>query len=59
MRISKAFIDRVIKEAAVDTAKYRYRVVEYADRIEVQRLERIELDTTYAIDGWETVAVIR
>lgn len=59
MRICRAFVDRVIRDGVVDTAKYRYRAMEYADRIEVQRLERIELDTTYAIDGWETVAVIR
>ena len=59
MKPSKAFIARVIKAGTVDTAKYRYHAKEYADRIEVQRIERIELDTTYAIDGWKTVAVIR
>ena len=51
MSISKAFVDRIIKDGTVDTAKYRYRAMELADRIEIKRIERAELDTTYATDG--------
>lgn len=57
--MKKQFIDRVLRERIVDTAKYRYIVKEYPDRAEIQRLPITDLDTTASIDGWETVSVIR
>lgn len=59
MKISKKFIDKVIENRTIDTKSYRYIVKEFADRQEVQRLPIHQLDTTSAIDGWETLAVIR
>lgn len=59
MKISKKFMDRVLSERIVDTKTYRYTVKEFADRQEIRRLPIYQLDTTSAIDGWETVAVIR
>lgn len=59
MKISKNFIDRVIENRVIDTKNYRYIVKEFADKMEIRRLPIYQLDTTYAIDGWETVAVIR
>lgn len=59
MKISKKFVEKVIAERTVDTKSYRYIVKEFADRQEIRRLPIYQLDTTSAIDGWETVAVIR
>lgn len=57
--MTQKFIDRVLSERTVDTAKYRYIVKDFNDRREIQRLPITDLDTTAAIDGWDTVAVIR
>lgn len=53
------FEQRVIREGIVDTRKYRYICKDYADRREIKRLPIDDLDTTAALDGWETVKVIR
>lgn len=61
-KLSKAFIERVRKEYIVDTRKYRYVTKECNDIehqwLEIRRLPISALDTTAAIDGWETVEVI-
>lgn len=59
MKISKKFIDKVIANGSVDTKSYRYIFKDLGYRAEVRRLPIAHLDTTTAIDGWETVAVIR
>ena len=53
--MTKQFIDRVIKERIVDTAKYRYCAKALAGSLTIIRLPIVDLDTTAAIDGWETV----
>lgn len=57
--MTKKFIDRVLAERIVDTKTYRYIAKQLDDRCEIQRLPIISLDTTAAIDGWETVHTIR
>lgn len=59
MKVSKKFIEKVIANGSVDTKSYRYIVKDLPDRQEVRRLPICQLDTTAAIDGWETVWVIR
>ena len=59
MKVSKKFIEKVIANGSVDTKSYRYIVKDLPDRQEVRRLPICQLDTTDAIDGWETVWVIR
>lgn len=56
--MKKEFIEKVIRLGSVDTDKYRYVAREYPDRLEVQRLPLSALDTTAALDGWETVEVV-
>ena len=56
-KISKSFEKRVLFEGDVFTRRYRYIVKEYWDRMEIQRLPVKYLDTTEAINGWETVKV--
>lgn len=57
--MTKGFVTRVLNERIVDTRKYRYVVVECYDHasqwLEIHRLPISDLDTTAAIDGWETV----
>lgn len=57
------FMDRIIRERIVDTAKYRYIAKEKKNTdcqwLEILRLPIKQLDTTAAIDGWETVKVIK
>ena len=57
--MTNAFIERLMRERSIDTRNYRYIVTEEhdADRqyAEIKRLPLDELDTTKAIDGWETV----
>lgn len=53
------FENRIIREGIVDTRKYRYVCNDYSDRREIKRLPIEDLDTTAAIDGWETVKVVR
>lgn len=61
--MKKEFENRVLNERIVDTAQYRYAVAECRDAgsqwLEIRRLPLDKLDTTAAIDGWETVKVIR
>ena len=57
--MNKEFIEKVIRLGSVDTDKYRYVAREYPDRLEVQRLPLSALDTTAALDGWETVEVVK
>lgn len=61
--LSKAFIDRVRAERIVDTRTYRYVAKECYNAVEqwleIRRLPLSALDTTAAIDGWETVAKIK
>lgn len=57
--MKKEFIEKVIRLCSVDTDKYRYVAREYPDRLEVQRLPLSALDTTAALDGWETVEVVK
>lgn len=57
--MKKEFIEKVIRLGSVDTDKYRYVAREYPDRLEVQRLLLSELDTTAALDSWETVQVVK
>ena len=58
-----AFYDRVIREQIIDTEQYRYIAKEChnADEqwVEIRRLPLNDLDTTAAIDGWETVKIIK
>lgn len=53
------FINRIIRNRIIDTAKYRYIAVECNDAdkqwLEIRRLQLSQLDTTAAIDGWTTV----
>ena len=57
--MKKEFIEKVIRLGSVDTDKYRYVAREYPDRLEVQRLPLSALDTAAALDGWETVEVVK
>ena len=57
--MKKEFIEKVIRRGVVDTDKYRYVAREYPDRLEVQRLPLSALDTTAALDGWETAEVVK
>lgn len=59
MKVSKKFIEKVIANGSIDTKSYRYIVKDLPDRQEVRRLPICQLDTTAAIDGWETVWVSR
>ena len=49
------FIDRVLKQRVVDTAKYRY-VAKVRDGMQyIARLPIPDLGTTNAIDGWTVI----
>lgn len=52
--MTKHFFERVKNERLVDTRKYRYIVKDG----KIMRLPVSDLDTTAAIDGWETVATL-
>lgn len=57
--MTKALIERVKNERVVDTRKYRYVFDDAVGKTPcIKRLPRIDLDTTAAIDGWETVATL-
>lgn len=57
--MTRKFIEKVIREGMVDTRLYRYicRVRYTAENriLQIKRLPLTSLDTTEAIDGWETV----
>lgn len=61
--MTKDFINRVIREGIVDTKNYRYIRKDMNNAteqwLEIRRLPLSALDTTAAIDGWETVQVIK
>lgn len=61
--MTKEFERKVLDERIVDTKAYRYIVTEKYDGesqwAEIQRLPINKLDTVAAIDGWETVKVIK
>lgn len=61
--MTKDFERKVLNERTVDTKTYRYIVKEKYDAetqwAEIQRLPIAKLDTAAAIDGWETVKVIK
>lgn len=57
--MTKVFTKRVKNERVVDTRKYRYILDDVVGKTPcIKRLPRIDLDTTAAIDGWETVATL-
>ncbi len=60
--MTEKFMQKVLREGIVDTKKYRYvrrDVTGLKNQwIEIRRLPIADLDTTAAIDGWETVLVI-
>lgn len=60
--MTKTIRDRVLRGETVDTKKYRYMLKHCYDAekqwAEIRRLPLDCLDTTVAIDGWETVEVV-
>ena len=56
--MTKAFIDKVIREDIVDTKNYRYAFRADKTRAVVERLPINQLGTTAAIEPWEVVEVI-
>lgn len=57
--MTKQFIEKVLNERIVDTKNYRYIAKVRCDGTqEIKRLRIEDLDTTNAIDGWETVQVV-
>lgn len=52
--MTRKFFERVMKERVVDTKDYRYLIDEREGAI--VRLKIEYLDTTRALDEWETVA---
>lgn len=56
--MTKTFEDRIYSEGIVDTRNYRYALKEKEDHHEIIRLPICWLDTTRAIDGWESVREI-
>ena len=56
--MTKAFIDKVIRNGIVDTANYRYAYRADKTRAVVERLPINQLDTTAALEQWEVVEVI-
>lgn len=61
--MKKELRERIIREGIVDTRNYRYIIRECYDahgpRTEIRRLPLSDLDTTAALNGWETVEVIK
>lgn len=57
--MTKEFEQKILRERIVDTRNYRYILKECYDPdgqwAEIRRLPLDKLDTTAAIDGWETV----
>ena len=59
--MTKAFENRVKKELTVDTKTYRYKfkcIINQGIAV-IKRLPIKELNTTAAIDGWETVKIYK
>lgn len=59
--MTKAFENRVKKELTVDTKTYRYEYECITNQgiAVIKRLPVKELNTTAAIDGWETVKIYK
>ena len=57
--ITEERVREIMRNGTTDTRTYRFIAREYPDRAEIQRLPIRYLDTTAALDGWETVAVVR
>ena len=59
--MTKAFESRVKKELTVDTKAYRYEyecIINQGIAV-IKRLPIRDLNTTAAIDGWETVKIYK
>ena len=57
--MTKSFMERVKNERVVDTRKYRYALDGVVGKTPcIKRLPINDLDTTAAIDGWETVTTL-
>lgn len=61
--MENTFFEKVMREQVVDTKQYRYiaKVCYDANNTwaEIRRLPIKSLDTTDAINGWETVKIYR
>ena len=57
--MTKAFIERVMREYIVDTRNYRYTFKDCGDHGEIRRIALDCLGTTAAINGWEPVKEIK
>lgn len=57
--MTKMLHEKVLQNGTVDTKTYRYRFVECGDHGEIRRVRVEYLGTTAALDGWETVEVIK
>lgn len=57
--MTKMLREKIMNNGTVDTKTYRYRLVECGDHGEIRRIRVEYLGTTAAIDGWETVEVIK
>lgn len=56
--MKQELIDRIIREAVVNTDKYRYLYETDNKGARIKRLPLDMLDTTAAINGWEVVKVL-
>lgn len=57
--MTKNFEQKIIYYGSVDTRNYRYFYVAGNDSACIKRLPLELLDTTAAIDGWETVKIYK
>ena len=57
--MTKMFREKVLQNGTVDTKTYRYRFVECGGHGEIRRVRVEYLGTTAALDGWETVEVVK
>lgn len=53
--MNKKFIEKVICERIVDTKQYRYVAHDDGHKILIKRIDINALDTTAALEEWETV----
>ncbi len=53
--MNKDFYNKVIKNGIVDTKKYRYKLKEYADHANIERIDIKEINTTTVYTDWEVV----
>lgn len=57
--MTKNFEQKVMSNGIIDTRNYRYIYVAGNDSACIKRLPLELLDTTAAIDGWETVKIYK